>query len=160
MYTLFFSLLQAPDLIGVVKKRHIILIQTSERLIVGIWHARLAWIPQDSLSHNRQPIVIMKCSNILPIGILLLILICSEFSLIKAEDPPLADIHSHITPGELLIRLTPEASADVERLHANAPIFTLHAKHNIQSLHPLFPYLARPSLNPNLEAYLPIAVFA
>ena len=93
----------------------------------------------------------MKCSNILPIGILFLILICSEFSLIKAENPPLADIRSHITPGELLIRLTPAAASDVERLHANAPISLLHAKHNVQSLHPLFPYLARPSLNPNLR---------
>ncbi len=93
----------------------------------------------------------MKCSKILPIGILLLIIICSEFSLIKAEDPPLADIRSHITPGELLIRLTPEAAADVEQLHANAPISLLHAKHNVESLHLLFPYLARPSLNPNLK---------
>ena len=93
----------------------------------------------------------MKCSNILPVGILLLIVICAEFSLIKAEEPPLADIRSHITPGELLIRLTPEAAADVEQLHANAPISILHAKHNVESLHLLFPYLARPSLNPNLK---------
>ena len=93
----------------------------------------------------------MKCSKILPIGILLLIIICSEFSLIKAEDPPLADIRSHITPGELLIRLTPEAATDLEQLHTNAPISLLHAKHNVESLHPLFPYLARPSLNANLK---------
>lgn len=93
----------------------------------------------------------MKRSNILPVGILLLILICFECSLIKAEDPPLTDIRSHITPGELLIRLTPEAAADVEQLHANAPISLLHTKHNVQSLHPLFPYLAHPSLNPNLK---------
>ena len=88
----------------------------------------------------------MKYPKILPIGILLLILICTEFSLLKAEDPP-----AHITPGELLIRLTPEAAADVEQLHTNAPISLLHAKHNVQSLHLLFPYLARPSLNPNLK---------
>ena len=93
----------------------------------------------------------MKYAKILPIGILLLILICSEFSLIKAENPPLADIHSHITPGELLIRLTPEAAADVERSYADAPVSVLHTKHNVESLHPLFPYLARPSLHPNLK---------
>ena len=92
----------------------------------------------------------MKRSKILPIGILLLFIICSEFSLIKAEDPPLVDIHSHITPGELLIRLTPAAAADAKQPQANAPISILHAKHNVQSLHPLFPYLARPALNPNL----------
>ena len=93
----------------------------------------------------------MKRSNILPVGILLLIIICSQFSLIKAEEPPLADIRSHITPGELLIRLTPEAAADVERLHADASISIFHAKHKVESLHPLFPYLARPSLNLNLK---------
>ena len=75
----------------------------------------------------------------------------AEFSAVKAENPPLIDAASHITPGELIIRLTPEAAADVEQLHANAPISLLHAKHNVESLHPLFPYLARPSLNPNLK---------
>ena len=93
----------------------------------------------------------MKRSNILPVGILLLMLIYSQFSLIKAENPPLVDVHPHITPGELLIRLTPEAAADVERLHADASISIFHAKHKVESLHPLFPYLARPSLNPNLK---------
>ena len=93
----------------------------------------------------------MKHSKILLISILLLIVVCSEFSLIKAENPPLADIHSQITPGELLIRLTSEAATDLEQLHANAPISLLHAKHNVQSRHPLFPHLARPSLNPNLK---------
>ena len=89
----------------------------------------------------------MKYISLLPIGILLLIALPAEFSPIQAENRPLAQI----TPGELLIRLTPEAAADVDQLHADAPISVLHAKHNVQSLHPLFPYLARPSLNPNLK---------
>ena len=94
----------------------------------------------------------MKCSKILLLGVLpLIILICSEFSLIKAESPPFAEIAPDITPGELLIRLTPEAAADVQRLQANAPISILHAKHKVESLHQLFPYLARASLNPNLK---------
>ena len=93
----------------------------------------------------------MKCFKILSIGILLLVAVHAEFSAVKAENPPLIDAASHITPGELIIRLTPEAAADVEQLHANAPISLLHAKHNVESLHPLFPYLARPSLNPNLK---------
>ena len=54
---------------------------------------------------------------------------------------------SQITPGELLIRLTPDAA----RLQANAPISVLHAEHQVESLQPLFPYLARPALNPNLR---------
>ena len=58
---------------------------------------------------------------------------------------------AQITPGELLIRLTPEAAADLQRLQADAPIFVLHAKHRVESRHPVFPYLARPTLNPNLK---------
>ena len=69
----------------------------------------------------------------------------------KAENLPLADIASEITPGELLIRLTPDAASDVDRLQANAPISIFHVQHKVESLHPLFPYLARPSLNPNLK---------
>ena len=69
----------------------------------------------------------------------------------KAENLPLADVASQITPGELLIRLTPDAASDIERLQANAPISILHVQHKVESLHPLFPYLARPSLNPNLK---------
>ena len=56
-----------------------------------------------------------------------------------------------VTPGELLIRLTPQAATDVQRLHAAAPIALLHAQHNVESLHPLFSYLAHPSRNPNLK---------
>ncbi len=69
----------------------------------------------------------------------------------KAENLPFADIASEITPGELLIRLTPDAASEVERLQANAPISVLHVQHKVESLHPLFPYLARPALNPNLK---------
>ena len=54
---------------------------------------------------------------------------------------------AQLTPGELLIRLTPDAA----RLQANAPISGLHAEHKVESLQPLFPYLARPALNPNLR---------
>lgn len=94
----------------------------------------------------------MKCFKILLIGILsLIIAIHAEFSPLKAENLPLADPISQVTPGELLIRLTPEAATEVQQLQARAPISALHAKHKVESLHLLFPYLARPSLNPNLK---------
>ncbi len=71
------------------------------------------------------------------------------------ENLPFADIDSpivsEVTPGELLIRLTPDAAADLERLQANAPISILHVQHKVESLHPVFSYVARPSLNPNLK---------
>ena len=104
------------------------------------------------MADSRQPIAIMKHFKILSMGILFLIIaIRTEFAPLKAENLPLANISSEITPGELLIRLTPEAAADVEQLHANAAISILHAEHKVESIHSLFPYLARPSLNPNLK---------
>ena len=95
-----------------------------------------------------MPTAVMKYFRILFIGILLLSAIRTESA---PEDVPFADIDSQITPGELLIRLTPDAASDVERLQANAPISILHVQHKVESLHSLFPYLARPSLNPNLK---------
>jgi len=47
--------------------------------------------------------------------------------------------------------LTPDAAAALERLQANAPISVLHVQHKVESLHPVFSYIARPSLNPNLK---------
>ena len=89
---------------------------------------------------------LMKYFTVLSIGCLLFVMgVCSEFSAITAE--PAADI----TPGELLIRLTPDAAAAAARFHANAPISELHVQHGVESLHPLFPYLDRPTLNPNLK---------
>ena len=70
------------------------------------------------------------------------------------ENAPLGErfvIPAHVTPGELLIRLTPKAAADLERLHAKAPIAAMHVQYKVESLHPLFSYLARPSRNPNLK---------
>ena len=93
----------------------------------------------------------MRYFRTLFIGILLLSAVPIESA---PENLPLSErfvTPTHITPGELLIRLTPEAAADLNRLHANSPIVALHAKHNVESLHPLFPYLASPSRNPNLK---------
>ena len=93
----------------------------------------------------------MKYLRILFIGILLVGASWVRDTQSAPENLPLADINSEITPGELIIRLTPDAASDVERLQANAPISVLHVQHRVESLHPLFPYLARPSLNPNLK---------
>ena len=93
----------------------------------------------------------MKYFKILFIGILLVGASWARDTEALPENVSLAAIASEVTPGELLIRLTPDAASDVERLQANAPISILHVQHRVESLHPLFPYLARPSLNPNLK---------
>ena len=105
-----------------------------------------------------MPIVVMKYLRTLFISILLVgvsvfawVLLHARDSQASPENLPFADIDSQITPGELLIRLTPAAAADVERLHANTPIAAMHVRHKVESLHPLFPYLAHPSRNPNLK---------
>ena len=65
---------------------------------------------------------------------------------VGSADPP------EITPGELLIRLTPAASTDLQRLHAKSPIATLYAKHNAESLKPIFPFSKDyPRHNTNLK---------
>ena len=67
------------------------------------------------------------------------------------ESPiPRRDI-PEITPGELLIRVTPEAQAEVKRLYNKAPLQKLHRRMGVQSYHRVFPYIAHPELNPNLE---------
>ncbi len=55
-----------------------------------------------------------------------------------------------ITPSELLIRITPDAAATFQHSPANSAIAALHTKHEVESFRALFPYLARPSLQPNL----------
>ena len=97
----------------------------------------------------------MKYLRILFIGILLVGASWARDTEAFPENVPFADTASptlsEVTPGELLIRLTPDAAADLERLQANAPISALHLQHKVESLHPVFSYIARPSLNPNLK---------
>lgn len=52
---------------------------------------------------------------------------------------------SEITPGELLIRLTPEAAKELQRLHSKSEISALLTKHNIESQRPIFPLSIRSS---------------
>ncbi len=52
-----------------------------------------------------------------------------------------AALSEQITPGELLIRLTPEASTDLHLLQSKSLIAALYAKHGVESLKPSFPFL-------------------
>jgi subtilisin family serine protease len=49
-------------------------------------------------------------------------------------------IPPEITPGELLIRLTPEASTDLQRLQTKSQVAALYAKHGVESLRSIFPF--------------------
>ena len=54
------------------------------------------------------------------------------------------------TSGELLIRVTPKAQVELERLHAKAPLQKLHDRMGVRSIYRLFPHVAHPESNPNL----------
>ncbi len=69
----------------------------------------------------------------LPLLLLLIISIIFISAGVGDATPP------KITPGELLIRLTPEASADLQKFNAKSAISALYAKHNVESLRPVFP---------------------
>ena len=59
---------------------------------------------------------------------------------------------TQFTPGELLIRVTPKAQAELEYLHATkSPLQKLHDQMGARSVYRLFPHLTHPESNPNLE---------
>ena len=58
---------------------------------------------------------------------------------------------SQFTPGELLIRVTPKAHNELERLHAKSPLQKLHNRMGVRSVYRLFSHIAHPESNPNLE---------
>ncbi len=69
----------------------------------------------------------------------------------QRESPIPTEHNPGITPGELLIRVTSEAQMGADLLHAKAPIHKLHNQMGVQSFHRVFPYIAYPEFNPNLE---------
>ena len=69
----------------------------------------------------------------------------------QRESPHSTEHNTGITPGELLIRVTPEAQKEANLLHAKAPVHKLHNRMGVRSFHRLFPYIAYPEFNPNLE---------
>jgi hypothetical protein len=58
---------------------------------------------------------------------------------------------AQFTPGELLIRVTAPAQAELEYLHAKSPLQKLHDRMGVRSVYRLFPHLTHPKSNPNLE---------
>ena len=68
----------------------------------------------------------------------------------NAASFPISD-NSQFSLGELLIRVTPQAQAELERLHAKAPLQQLHNQMGVRSVYRLFPHVAHPEFNPNLE---------
>ena len=58
---------------------------------------------------------------------------------------------SEITAGELLIRVTPAGEAEAKRLHESSAIRVFHAQMGVQSFSRVFPHVAKPAANPNLE---------
>ena len=71
--------------------------------------------------------------------VILIVGIINYCTVVGNASPP------EITPGELLIRLTPAAATDLKQLQAKSPIAALYAKHNVESLRSAFPFTWGPS---------------
>ena len=90
---------------------------------------------------------------VLVLTLLLTSLILSLSTTISAQNVfalPSTD-DSRFAPGELLIRVTPKAQAELERLHAKSPLQKLHNHMGVRSVYPLFPHIAHPGANPKLK---------
>ena len=81
---------------------------------------------------------------------LLILSLSTTTSAQSASTLPIAD-RSQFTPGELLIRVTPKAQAELERLHTKSPLQQLYNQMGVRSIYPLFPHVAHPGANPNLK---------
>ena len=83
----------------------------------------------------------------------LILLILSLSTIIGAQNVfalPSID-NPQFTPGELLIRVTPTAQAELKQLHAKSPLQRLYNQMGVRSVYPLFPHIAHPGANPNLK---------
>lgn len=69
---------------------------------------------------------------------------------LQSESPIPTEHNREITPGELLIRVTPEAQEEADLLHAKAAIHKFHNQMGVQSFRRVFSYIAYPEFNPNL----------
>ena len=67
------------------------------------------------------------------------------------SSPPTSEQWSEVTLGELLIRVTPEGEAEAKRLYGSSAIRMFHTEMGVQSYSRVFPHIANPETNPNLE---------
>ena len=95
-------------------------------------------------------------ASLLPALVLILLLTSLILSLPTATDAQRASSFAisgsaQFTPGELLIRVSPRAQAELEYLHAKSPLQKLHDRMGVRSVYRLFPHVTHPESNPNLE---------
>ncbi|MCZ6681334.1 MAG: S8 family serine peptidase [Candidatus Poribacteria bacterium] len=82
--------------------------------------------------------------------LLIYIFILASAMVTDAQVIPSNDLPD-FTPGELLIRVTPQAQSELEVLHAKAPLQKFHDQMGVRSVYRVFPHVAHPEANPNLE---------
>ena len=101
---------------------------------------------------NTCPNTVWKSIALMCIAGMLVLFELTAAAIGAQRQSPLSTEHeSGITPGELLIRVTPEAQMEADLLHAKAPIHKLHNQMGVRSFHRLFANVAYPESNPNLE---------
>ena len=115
---------------------------------------RVCFSPQIDLNNFSPPHYLATSLPLaLAFTLLLTSLILSASTVVGAQHTspfPISD-SPQFTPGELLIRVTPKARTELERLHAESPLQKLHNQMGVRSIYPLFPHVAQPGANPNLK---------
>ena len=115
---------------------------------------RVHFPPQTDLNNLSLP---RSLAPLLPLALVrtlfLASLILSLSTVVGARNgsPLTTSDSSQFTPGELLIRVTPKAHGELERLHTKAPLQKFHNQMGVRSVYRLFPHVAHPESNPNLE---------
>ena len=107
---------------------------------------RVHFLPQIDLYNFSLPLALVPTRLL----ILLILFLSATISAQSVFALPSTD-DSQFTPGELLIRVTPKAQAELEQLHAKSPLQRLYNQMGVRSVYPLFPYIAHPAANPNLK---------
>lgn len=88
-------------------------------------------------------------SPVLVVTLLVAVLVFFSPTGIGAASPISA--RSQFSPGELLIRVTPEAQAELEDFQVDAVLQRFHDRMGVRSVYRLFPHIAHPGSNANLE---------
>ena len=110
-----------------------------------------AQIDLNNFSLSRHLAVSLPLALVFTLLLTSLILSASTVVGAPHTSPFPIDDNPQFTQGELLIRVTPQAQAGLERFHNESPLQKLHDQMGVRSVYPLFPHVAHPESNPNLE---------
>ena len=105
----------------------------------------MSQIPRSALGLTKVPDAMRVY-----VGMVMLFVLLSP-ALTVGSKLPTSEPLSEATLGELLIRVTSEGDAEAKHLHGRSAIRVFHSQMGVQSISRVFPHVATPRANPNLE---------